>query len=323
MALLETVQDNFNDNAIDGTLWPNSFGNISEVGGRARIACDTGFNAYSTALAYTLQNSSVYLRAYPHAGGGATTEAWAQILIKSSTGGTDLGFELRMTSDELVCFSRTGYFDPGGVVVPYSSTDHAWLRVRETGGTVFWDTSPDGVDWTNRRAETSPSWVGDADLEFQLIAHRSDGADDFAEFDNVNVFGQTLALALAAEADTARPLTPAKTRALGVAAGTDAAQPLSRHKTFVLGEASETSAARPLGASKRLTLGIATESATARPLVGGKQLTLGTAAETTTARALVTVVQRPAEALTAGLSSPTLTAGISGPTLTTSVSGGG
>ena len=39
----------------------------------------------------------------------------------------------------------------------YSATDHAWLRLREAAGTVFWDTSPDGVTWTNRASTTAIS----------------------------------------------------------------------------------------------------------------------------------------------------------------------
>ncbi|MFI1767518.1 hypothetical protein ACH41H_36475 [Streptomyces sp. NPDC020800] len=186
MALISSLKDDFNDNAVDGSKWPNSFGTYAEVGGRARIVCDSGFNAYSSAAAYTLAGAAVYLRGYPPAAGGATTEAWAQVLIKSITGGTDLGFELRALTAQLVMFNRSGYFDPTALAIPYSATDHAWLRVRETGGATYWETSADALTWTVRRSLASPAWVADTNIEFQLIAHRSDGAADYAEFDNVN-----------------------------------------------------------------------------------------------------------------------------------------
>lgn len=227
MALISALVDDFNDGIVDPAKWPDSFGTYSEVGGRARVACNTGFNAYSSALAYTLAGSSVYLRGYPPAAGGATTEAWAQILIKSDVGGTDLGFELRAITGELVMFSRTGFFDAGAVNIPYDPAAHAWLRVRETGGTTYWDTSPDAATWTNRRTLASPAWVSATDLEFQLIAHRSDGTPDFAEFDNVNVTGTIVALGTAVETNTAQPLGRTKTRALGIATETDTALPLA------------------------------------------------------------------------------------------------
>lgn len=227
MALISTLADDFNDGVVDPAKWPNSFGTYSETGGRARISCDTGFNAYSSALKYTLAGSSVYLRGYAPAAGGASTEAWAQVLIKSSTGGTDLGFELRALTGQLVMFSRTGYFDAGAVLIPYDATAHAWLRVRETGGTVFWDTSPDAAAWTNRRTLGSPAWVGDTNLEFQLIAHRSDGTNDYAEFDNVNITGTFVALQTATEVDAAQVIAPSKRLALVPAVETDTALPMT------------------------------------------------------------------------------------------------
>jgi hypothetical protein len=227
MALISSLVDDFNDGVVDPVKWPDSFGIYSEVGGRARVRCDTGFNAYSSALAYTLAESAVYLRGYPPAAGGATTEAWAQILIKSSTSGTDLGFELRALTGELVMFSRTGFFDAAAVNIPYSATNHAWLRVRETGGTTYWDTSPDAATWTNRRTLASPAWVADTNLEFQLIAHRDSGTVDYAEFDNVNVTGTFVVLGTAIETDTAQTLGRTKTRALGTATETDTAVALA------------------------------------------------------------------------------------------------
>jgi len=247
MALISTLIDDFNDGVVDPVKWPNSFGIYSETGGRARVSCDTGFNAYSSALNWTLAGSSVYLRGYPPAAGGATTEAWAQILIKSSTSGTDLGFELRALTGQLVMFSRTGFFDAGAVNIPYSATNHAWLRVRETGGTTFWDTSPDAATWTNRRTLASPAWVADTNIEFQLIAHRSDGVNDFAEFDNVNVTGTRVALGTAGETDTARTLGARKTKALPLATSIETGVALGRRKTRALTPAAEIATAVTLG----------------------------------------------------------------------------
>ncbi|MFK0124886.1 hypothetical protein ACIQSP_16415 [Streptomyces nigra] len=290
---LAELVDDFDDNTLDTALWPNSFGAVSETGGRARVPCTTDYNAYSSALAYTLAGSSVYLRAYAPAGGGATTEAWAQMLIKSSTEGTDLGFELRMTTGELVCFSRTGYFDPGEVDIPYSATDHAWLRVRESGGTTYWDTSPDGTAWTNRRAETSPSWVGDIDLEFQLIAHRSDGVDDFAEFDNVNTGGgQGAALTTSVETSTAQALAGRKVQALGVATETDSAQTPARARSRALTPAAATETGQALARTKRRTPGLAAASDAGQTLAGAKRTAMGPAVETETGQALARAKRR-------------------------------
>lgn len=283
---LSSLVDNFGDNAVDTAIWVNSFGTYSETGGRARVSCDAGYNAYSSGLTYTLAGSSVYLRAYPPAAGGATTEAWAQVLIKSDVGGTDLGFELRTLTGELVMFSRTGYFDAGAVAITYSPTDHAWLRIRETGGTVYWDTSPDATTWTNQRTLASPAWVNAADLEFQLIAHRSDGTNDYAEFDNVNTAPATVALTLATETDSGQALGARKALAVAAASETNTGQTLGRVKTRALSPAAETGAPQAAGKAKYKALPTPTETDTAQSPTRGKRLTTTSPSETAGGQAL-------------------------------------
>lgn len=187
MALISTLTDNFDDNTVNATLWPNNFGGYSETGGRARVTCDANYNAYSSALIYTLDESSILVRVFPPAAGGATTEAWAQVLILSGTAGTDLMFEVDARLGNLNMSNRVGYADATSTQITYSATDHAWLRFRETGGQTMWDTSPNGLAWTNRKTVTSPAYVTSTTLEFQMISHRNNGTNDFSEFDNVNV----------------------------------------------------------------------------------------------------------------------------------------
>ncbi|WP_405673252.1 hypothetical protein [Streptomyces sp. NBC_01530] len=304
MALISALVDDFNDSVVDPAKWPNSFGTYAEVGGRARVTCDTGFNAYSSGLLYTLAESAVYLRGYPPAAGGATTEAWAQILIKSDVGGTDLGFELRALTGELVMFSRAGYFDAAAVNIPYSATDHAWLRVRETGGTTYWDTSPDAATWTNRRTLASPAWVSATDLEFQLIAHRSDGTPDYAEFDNVNIAGTIVALDIATETDAAQAIGAAKSRALPAATETETVQPLGRSKQRALPVATATDAAQALGSKKTAALNASSETDTGITLGRSKQRTLGVATAAEAAQPLgrrKTLPLTPAAGIEAGV----------------------
>lgn len=199
MALTETLRDTFNDNVVDTTKWPNNYNTAgavpTEVGGRARVVCDTGFSAYASDTAYTLQDSHAWVRMFPPAAGGAATEAWAQLLITSSTSGTDAIFEVNAVTGMLTMAVRVGFVDAGAVSIAYDSTNHAWLRIREDTGTLFWDTSADGLAWTNRRSTASPAWVSDIDIEMQLIAHRDSGTPDFAEFDSFNVIPSTAVFA--------------------------------------------------------------------------------------------------------------------------------
>jgi len=195
MALIGTLRDTFNDNVVDPTKWPDSYGTFSETGGRARVACDTGFNAYATAEEWTLEESEARCQLFPPAAGGAAAEAWAQLLVTSTTAGTDAIIEVNAATGVLGMAVRTGFFDPGFTSLPYDPVAHAWLRIREAGGDLHWETSADGITWTTRRTASSPAWVADVDLQVQLIAHRDGGVDDVAEFDNFNITPSTAVFA--------------------------------------------------------------------------------------------------------------------------------
>ncbi|MFE6634653.1 hypothetical protein ACFVFT_15045 [Streptomyces tendae] len=191
MPLLGTLQDDFEAPAVDTGNWPDNYNTAGDPpgqpAGRAVVPCTTGYAAYASGTSYTLADSHALVEMYPPAAGGAAAEAWAQLLITSSTAGTDVIIEVNAASGMLNMASRTSYFDPDALSLAYDPDEHRWLRIREDAGTLAWDTSGDGLTWTERRSVTSPAWVSDADLEVQLISHRDGGTPDVAEFDNFNV----------------------------------------------------------------------------------------------------------------------------------------
>lgn len=201
MPLTEALRDTFTDGVVDTIKWPSNYntgpgGTLpSESGGRARVVCDTGFSAFTSDNTYTLATSHAWVEMFPPAAGGAATEAWAQLLITSSTSGTDAIFEVNAVSGLLTMAVRTGFFDPGAVTLAYDPVAHRLLRIGEAGGTLVWSTSADGVTWTARRSTAAPAWVSDTDLEIQLITHRDSGTPDFADFDNFNVVPSALTFA--------------------------------------------------------------------------------------------------------------------------------
>jgi hypothetical protein len=262
-----TLVDNFDDNTVNTTKWPNSFGTYSETGGRARVTVDTGYNAYSSAKAYKFQGSKFVIQAFPPTMNDGATEAWAQVLLKSNVAGTDLGFELTISNGNLVCFNRTGYYDGGAAYFTYNATAHAWLRLREIGGNTYWDASPDGHTWTNLRTSTSPAWVSNGDIEIQLIAHRADGTNNFVEFDNVNVL-------------------PPYNTSIGLASSTTTGRAIVKKKRKFLGAASQACGANALHVVKRRSIGLASTGNTARGVVPRKTKGLGAAASGVSAMAL-------------------------------------
>lgn len=169
-------------------MWPGNFGTVSVADGRARIQCDTGFNGIGTAKTYKLVSTAVWARLTPPGWGGATTEASVTMLVNSATSGTNLNIAINRFAGTIKFNSETGFFDSGGVSLTYDPTAHAFCRIRELRGTVFWETSHLGKPgtWTVRRSLATPAWVTTDLQDLQFTAHRDAGTTDIAEVDYVN-----------------------------------------------------------------------------------------------------------------------------------------
>ncbi|CUW31771.1 hypothetical protein [Streptomyces reticuli] len=188
MPSLSTLVDNFNDGVI-GPDWGDSYGGANETGGQARVPCVAGgFASYQTGASWSFAGATVFLKlaAVPAASGGSDVSC--NMHVTSPTAGASIGFHYNAVTGMLRIESNIGFWDDNAIEIAYSSTTHRWLRLREDAGTVYWDTSPDGTTWTNRRTATTPAWVVDAaeQCRLDLWAHRDTGTTDYAAYDNVN-----------------------------------------------------------------------------------------------------------------------------------------
>jgi hypothetical protein len=215
MALIHTLRDDFSTNTL-ATNWTGSAGTVAITGGRMRVTTDTAFNKAQTSASFTLDGSKVCVQAFAAAAAGATVEATTELLVTTTTPGTDAGIALNAVTGLLTFSSRSGFFDGGATTLAYNATTHRWWRLRVTGGTLFWETSPDGDTWTTRRSAAAPAWVSDADLAAALTSHRNDGTNDFAEFDNYNI--ATISGVGAVGTTTVSPAATGRRQVNGVAA---------------------------------------------------------------------------------------------------------
>lgn len=208
MPSLSALQDNFNDSII-GANWGNTYGGCTETGGKAHVPCTTGYAGYQTAYSWTLAGASFYVAVTTVPAASTATEAYASVFVNApdiATSGTRIGFVINTVTGLLKFSSETGYFDAGATTVTYSAVTHKFLRLRETGGNVYWDTSPDGTTWTNRRTLATPAWVTASvdTCALDLSAHRDAGTPDEAQYDLFNTLSDgavwTAAATLTADA---------------------------------------------------------------------------------------------------------------------------
>jgi hypothetical protein len=249
MPSLSTLQDNFNDGVI-APDWGNSYGGVTESAGKAHVPCTTSFAGYQTAYSWTLAGASFYVAVTTVPAASTATEAYASVFVNApgigdAAGplyGYRIGFVINTVTGQLRCKNDSGYFDAGSVDITYNATTHKFLRLREDGTNVYWDTSPDGTTWTNRRTLATPAWVTTSidTCALDLSAHRDAGTTDEAQYDLFNtlsdgaVFTASATLTVDCSLTAAAKLSAHATAVLDAESALTAATRLSSHASAAL-----------------------------------------------------------------------------------------
>lgn len=156
---LDTFYDNFNDNSIDSSLWSRgSFGTndsavaVNEVGGQLEIVPRAG----QTGSHY---NGAISNRTYNFTDGIIFAEI---VEISQSNSQTILAFgadnnnKVSMWAEggNLRMALTVGGSSVGAASITYNSTSHRWWRLRHVpaNDSIRFDTSPDGIIWTQRHS---------------------------------------------------------------------------------------------------------------------------------------------------------------------------
>lgn len=206
MAKTENLIDGFDSAVLDTTTkWVNSAGTYSVANSDLSVAVDGSYNYAKTAPAYSLQNSYavVNMSAVPSKSTATVGQAVLATLaiIQRDTTSTLAGLFLEMQFE-----ANTGtlkfrdVFADVSAPITFSLTTHKYWKIREgtgnsgnlaigTVGRVYFDTSPDGITWTNQATENSPAWITSAsDCMISLTGHRDGGVADVAKFASLNTF---------------------------------------------------------------------------------------------------------------------------------------
>lgn len=154
MAKTETLYDDFNGSSLDTTKWDSYGGrNVQQVNGQLRINSSLTGNTYRG-----IQSKNTY----------DLTGSFTRINIASLGSGLALNglvVELKLIKDEdvnelfftfavgqggasLVAYKLvSGTYTPLRQVIFYQ-VNYSYLRIRESGGTIYYETSADGLNWS-------------------------------------------------------------------------------------------------------------------------------------------------------------------------------
>ena len=181
----ETVTDTF-DTAIDTNKWIAQSGVVWEAGQVKLPSAQAFSRALSTKnRAYTLRGSSVFAKitAIPSLGNG---QRWLSFEFWDEFSDNYFGVGIygsRIATDIQVDGSWTEES-----TTPYDPVAHAWWRLRESGGTIYYEVSPDAQTWNLMASTPWPSEWDTRPFYFDFSAgYSGTNTADYGYVDNVNV----------------------------------------------------------------------------------------------------------------------------------------
>ncbi len=151
---IASLRDDFTNNVIDPTwtTYPFLQGSAtrSETGGQAVITlpsstAGTHENGYYSAATYDITGDGAFVTVGTMVATGVAAYALWGFLIDASNQIRWFQQSGTLKAQKIVAGITTDLFS-----VTWSSTTHKYLRIRESGGTIFFDTSTNGTSWTNR-----------------------------------------------------------------------------------------------------------------------------------------------------------------------------
>lgn len=203
MAKMGTLTDNFNDNSLSGSKWFSFTGGTStltEQNNRLECALPSSAGASdvagignqtpkdltsSYALTQIVQsvststNANQSMHVYDDAAGAGTAET--NSVLWTQEAGT-------LYAQKYVAGVKTtvGSF-------AFVLATHKWWRIREASGTVYWDTSPDGLNWTNQYSNAPGITLTSANVDLQVSCYKAETNPGTGIFDNFNLLTQDIA----------------------------------------------------------------------------------------------------------------------------------
>lgn len=156
---LQNQTDTFPGSSLDATLWYDN----TQSGGTQSVSSSavhlTAPALTANALAevetqnrYDLTGSYAFVKAVVTQVADANAEAGLTVYID------EYGNQLQMTisnSNLIASYLLAGVTTTLSTTA-YNSSTHAWIRIRESSGTIFWDYSSDGLNWTNLTSIATP-----------------------------------------------------------------------------------------------------------------------------------------------------------------------
>jgi hypothetical protein len=188
--LMERLTDNFDDNTNDAAKWEDQTGGTGvETGGTKQITSSTA-SSYKQFVTPThcLTGSYMYVNLIDAGSQALTTRQ--TIMYAEADANNKVYWQVGngvIEAMKQVAGTFTSILND-----TYSSTTHAWIRIRESGGSTYWDYSADGVSWSNFTSQSNPINTDAIIAGLQVGNYAAEASTSTSIFDNFNVSPSTV-----------------------------------------------------------------------------------------------------------------------------------
>jgi hypothetical protein len=159
------LRDDFTNNTQD-PVWASSSvtgsATKAETGGQAILTLPSAtagshLAAYTTSGTYDLTGDSFYFNIGTMVATGVAATAYFQLYVVAD--GTSQLLWRQVSNVITARYITTAGVDTQVYTAAWSAATYKYLRIRESAGTIFWDSSTNGTTWTNRASVANPFGV--------------------------------------------------------------------------------------------------------------------------------------------------------------------
>jgi hypothetical protein len=193
MAQMKTLQDDFHHSSLDSSKWAlinASSTRVSITNKRLEVTSHTVVDTYDgihSVNYYDLTASCAFVRVLNAGSQSITTlQSFIGVNVDTSNGLIFWIGNGTIYAQKQVAGTYTSFYSKA-----YNSNIHKWLKIREAGGTVYWDYSTDGKTWTNFTTLANPFAVTSMYAVVSAGIYGTEASTTTVIFDNFNVPGTT------------------------------------------------------------------------------------------------------------------------------------
>lgn len=178
--LSTTVEDNFNDNSIDGAIWTAGTG-VTETGGQIDITHNASTQLV-TANFYNLYDKRITAEIVTTPTASASVATQLSVSSDAFGGARYLLFDIY--NGNVRC-NQGGSGAASGYTFAYNASVHKFFRLTIHAGGISYQTSADGITYTTHRI--LPIYEGLESQKIYLSQYNTSGSNKTSVFDNFKV----------------------------------------------------------------------------------------------------------------------------------------